>query len=494
MADRPNILLVVLDAVRTDHVSCYGYGQETTPNIDALAGEGTTFGNAFSPSIWTPTAHGAVFTGRYPSHAGTYTGSLSLPDDMPVLPEILAEHGYEGFATSSGLHIRSDRGYDRGLDEFVETYRIQPDREFLSKFLSDGAFRRQTVFSATRGPDDKTLYKFDRLRSWMDDRIAADEPFFGFVNCKTAHQPWNPPRPYTSMFGDRELSRPPYEFIERAMMALGRRGQRVDGIDMDRIERVQDGHPVIAGEMELSEEEWDLIRAWYDGAIRYLDRRVGQLVDHLKEQGVFEDTLLVVTSDHGDQFGDHGLSGHMFALYDTLLRVPLVVSPPGGAAGADRIDSQVTLVDLFPTFLEAAGIDGADHGYDYPLTESLFDLEDRRYHDYTFAEYARPTRTIDTVERHHPEFDAAAMGFDRSLQSVRSDEYKLIAGSDGERELYRWREDPGETEDLSAERPDVVAELEAVIDDSLGTFEEGGRGEEVTDEALREQLEHMGYL
>jgi arylsulfatase A-like enzyme len=486
--DQPNIVFIVLDAVRADHVSWYGYDRETTPTFDMLAENGVGYRNAFSPSVWTPTVHGSIWTGEYPSHNGVYTGDLSLPDDRSVLPELLSEAGYRTFATSSGAHLRRDRGYARGFDEFVETYRIQPDREFLRKFVSDSSYRKQVGFSLSRGPDDKTLYKFDRMRRFIEK--TNDRPFFCFFNCKTAHQPWNPPRPYKEMWGP-DIDRPRYELIERLLMAAGREPLSIEGQDMERIRRFQQGHPVLTDQMELTDEEWDLIEAWYDGAIRYLDDRVGSFVDYLKETGQFQNTLFVLTADHGDQFGDHGLSGHVFSIYDALLHVPLAISPPVYECDSGtEIDAQVTLVDLHKTFLEAAGVDPDE----YPLTTSLRPWKERTYHDYTFAEYAYPARTLSTIQNNHPEFDPKESGYDRSLRAVRDDEYKLILGSDGERSLYRWRDDPDETTNVSSEHPDIVDRLEAVVEEQLGTLQKRGKRDEQISGDVEDQLERLGYM
>jgi arylsulfatase A-like enzyme len=493
---RPNVLFLVLDAVRIDHVSAYGYDRETTPTMAALAEEGVRYDHAFAPSIWTPTVHGAVFTGKYPSHTGIYGNSLGIPDTVETLPETLKREGYRTFAASAGAHIRASRGYARGVDEYVETRRIAPDTDFLRKVAGDRSFAKQVGFTLTRGPDDKTRYKYNRLRRFVSDAADDDVPFFGFINAKTAHQPFNPPRPYKRLFC-ADLDRPRWEFLERALDALGRPTQTLADHDMDKLRQVSHsgGDGVLAGEVEMTDEEWAVIEAWYDGAVRYLDDLVGELLDFLRREGVYEETLVVVTSDHGDNFGDHGgLTSHIFSLYDTLLHVPLVVKPArtgGGATPAGRrIDNQVSLVDLHPTFVEAAG--GSPPSYD--LTESLLDFEDRSYHDYTFAEYAGFDGPIERLNRKYPEFDAAR--FARPLQAVRDDEYKLVvAGTDGgDRELYAWRDDPAESRDLADEAGETVDDLAAVLRDRLERPDAPGEFEAPDDEDLQAQLEDLGYL
>lgn len=483
---KPNIVLIVLDAVRHDHVSWHGYERNTTPVFDTIAENGVAYRYAFSPSIWTPTVHASIFTGEYPSHNGVYTGGLSLPREQQVLPELLSDVGYQTFATSSGAHLRRDRGYARGFDEYVESPRIKPTQEFLRQFLKDASYRKQVRYSLTRGPDDKTVHKFNRMGKFVSNN---NTPFFCFINCKTAHQPWNPPRPYKSMYTPG-FSRPQFEFIERLLKAAGRDGISLEGYDIQRIRRVQDSYPVLADEMELTEDEWGIIESWYDGAIRYLDSRVGSFIEYLKSIGEFDDTLFVVTSDHGDHFGDHGLSSHLFSVHDTLLHVPMAISPPAGEFNPGTvIDSQVTLVDLYKTFLDTAGIESTE----YPLTTSLKPYTDRKYHEYTFAEYAYPSRSLNTMSNNHPEFEPEKSGFDRSLRAVRDDRFKLILGSNGERALYRWREDPRESDDIAGEYPDVVNHLENTVDDELGTLKKRAESDEQVTADVKERLEQLGY-
>jgi arylsulfatase A-like enzyme len=492
-AARPNVLFLVLDAVRIDHASAYGYDRETTPTVARLAEEGVRYDHAFAPSIWTPTVHGAIFTGKYPSHTGIYGNSLGIPGDLETLPEALQDAGYRTFAASAGAHIRASRGYARGVDDYVETRRIAPDADFARKVLTDPSFARQVGFTLTRGPDDKTRYKYHRLERFMADAIDDGDPFFGFINAKTAHQPFNPPRPYKKLFCEG-FERPRWEFVARALAALGRQPQEVRRFDTEKLRQVSHsgGDGVLAGEVEMTDEEWAVVEAWYDGAIRYLDDLIGGVVDFLEERGVYDDTLLVVTSDHGDNFGDHGLTSHIFSLYDTLLHVPLVIKPhrtgPGPAPTGLTVDNQVSLIDLHPTFLEAAGAPAPDYG----LTESLLAFEDRTYHDYTFAEYAGFDGPIERLNRKYPDFDAAR--FARTFQSVRDDEHKLIVDSAGGKELYAWRADPGERDDLVDSEPATAERLEAAMDEYLGNLDSPGEFTAPDDPELADRLRDLGYL
>lgn len=193
---QPNILLVVLDDVRKDHLSYYGHRNKTTPNLDQLAGDSTVFENAFANSNWTPVSHGAIFTGQLPSHTGIYGNTLGIPEGYETLPELLKKQGYQTFSTSAGAHLRAERGYARGFDDYQVTHNLPtlPDisAPMLSLLFSDSAYRKQFTQHLLRGWDKATVYKFESLKRWI--RSVDNGPYFGFINLKTARSPYRPPR------------------------------------------------------------------------------------------------------------------------------------------------------------------------------------------------------------------------------------------------------------------------------------------------------------
>lgn len=478
--EQPNIILLVLDAVRADHLSAYGYDNQTTPNIDALAEESTCYLNAFANSNWTGTSHGTFFTGHLPSDSGVHGPHQNLPSSEPTILEAVQDSGYRTFAMSAGTHVRSGRGYERGADSFKETYRITPNREFLTRLLTDRPLRRQSVFSAIKGPDDKSFYKFESLKEWI---AGGNEPFFAFINAKTAHHPYNPPRPHKSQFCPN-LKRPNLQLTEELFGDDYGERQHLSGSEFDRLQRLSYEYPVISGDFEPTEREWDIVQSWYDGAIHYLDSRVGGLVEWLRERGQLEETVLIVTADHGEYFGEHGLEKHYYGLYEPVLHIPLIIRTPDG--NGDDISSIVSLADLYPTVVELTSGESPER----PHARSLLPFEDEPKHDYVFAELGavNPAGII----RHHPEFDDT--GFGIPTQVVRDDRYKLLTRTDGTTELYDWKADPNESEELSNEHKEVVEELKNVVDDELGTLSEESPSEVVEDDRLREHLEDLGYM
>lgn len=481
---RPNILLLVLDAVRADHVSCYGHDRETTPNIDDLASSGLQYGYAFANSNWTGASHPALFSGLLPSQSGVYGDNMTLPNDVDLLAELLSEGGYRTFATSAGAHIRSERGYDRGFDEFHETYRVRPSKDFLDTFLHDRDAFKQLVYSGIYGHDNYTLYKFNRLQRWVQD--GGDTPFFAFVNCKTAHNPYNPPRQYKQEFCDR-IERPRFEFTERALDKLGYSPQNVRGMDTERLQKLSWQYPILGGDFEPTDEELDVLTSWYDGAIRYLDERIGHFIDFMNSEGLLEDTHIIITADHGELFGEHGMEKHHDSLYEPVLHIPLIIHPAEHSTlGSGRVDKTVSLVDLYPTILDLADVPAPERSNADSLTPTGRPPTDRSI----YAEVGR--KSPNPVQRHYPSFEKSDC--DGPLQSVRDNEYKLIRSPDGAIELYQWRDDPAEQTDLAQDEPEVVDRLTTAIDKKLGSMRYKTLNENVDNKKLKEHLQDMGYM
>jgi arylsulfatase A-like enzyme len=479
----PNVLLIVLDAVRADHISCYGHDRETTPHIDELADDGIKYEHAFANSNWTGGSHPSMFTGLLPSQSGVYGDEMTLPTDTDLLSELLCDAGYRTFATSAGVHIRSDRGYNRGFDEFHETYRVRPSTDFIRTLFRDYSALKQLAFSGVYGHDNYTLYKFDRLQRWLLD---GDDPFFAFINAKTAHNPYNPPRPYRCAF-DNRLERPRFEFVERALDRLGLNPGTVRGVNDDRLRKLSWQYPILTDEFEPSEEELTVLTAWYDGAIRYLDEQIGQLLKFMRTKQLLSNTHVIVTADHGELFGEHGLEKHHYSLYEPVLHVPLVIYPAQESPLSHGVVSDpVSLADLYPTILNLAGAPGPDR----PSADSLISAGLSPTNRCVYAEVG--SKSADPVRRHSPGFDDSE--YDGPIQSARDEEHKLIRQADGSVELYRWRDDPAECHELADEKPAVVDRLISMIERNLNPMNDTALNEDIDDPTLREHLQDLGYM
>lgn len=314
--ERPDLIVLLVDALRADHVGGYGYPRETTPAIDALARDGIVFRQAVAASTFTKSSIASLFTGRFPFQHGVYWGSRRddsgavradlLGDGAVTLAEVLRDRGYLTEAWVQNSHLVSRMGFGQG---FVD-YRDQ----------QGGATRITRL-----------------LERWLGGP-GRRYPYFAYVHYIDLHDPYLPPPPYDAMFGDpagRDLD--PYRGIDLdewgAYLEAVRRGERT--VEPERLERLE---------------------ALYDGQLRAVDDRIGELLGRLRRLGLYESSLIVVTADHGDGFGEHGFISHSTVPYEELVRVPLIVKLPGGRAAGTAVDRQVRLVDLYPTLLDAAGV------------------------------------------------------------------------------------------------------------------------------------------
>jgi len=242
----------------------------------------------------------------------------------------------------------------------------------------------------------------------------------------------------------------------------------------------------------MSEADFEILRALYDGEVSYVDARVGEIYALLRERGLLRNTFFVITSDHGENLGEHQLMDHAYCLYDTLLRVPLIVRGPTEFPAGERVLDQVQTLDLFPTILDLADIRDADlraQVQGRPLFPAS--LRDR----VAVAESLEPQPPVAVLRRRYPELDGSR--FDRALRAVRTPRYKYIWASDGRDELYDLEADPGETRNLVSTEPETAAAMRAWLAEwvhSAGAVAPGRGLELELDTVTRRRLEELGYL
>ncbi|HXA50348.1 MAG TPA: sulfatase, partial [Candidatus Acidoferrum sp.] len=330
---RPNLVMIVMDTVRADHLSINGYQRDTTPRLKQLAQDSAVYLNAFSASDITLTSHASLFTGMYPSWHGAYAQppvavyGQELSPKYPTLAELLHREGYETLGVAANLYLRADFGLERGFESFriPRPVPLLPDedrsvlryqlRRGLSFFTDTAQFDRLYTF----GEDiDRDLFQA------LDQRARPAAPFFAFVNYMDAHFPYVPPAPYSHM----------YE---------GRRPRLTQDDLQVEIDAISAGEPQPPGYRPHCESQ-------YDGGIAYVDAQVGKIVDWLKRHNAYDNTMIVVTSDHGEAFGDKNRVGHANSPYQNLLHVALLIKYPGSSRKG--VESQpVSLIDVVPTAL-----------------------------------------------------------------------------------------------------------------------------------------------
>lgn len=480
----PNIVVVVMDTARaTETVPT---DPAITPTLAELAAEGTEYTNAFTSAPWTLPSHGSLFTGTYTSRHGAHGGHTYLGEELRTLAEALGTEGYETVGISNNTWITEEFGFTRGFETFHKTWQlVQSETDlgevtraehargkldaFVSQALSgnplvNGLNALYDEFVRTTD-DDGAARTTEWIDDWLDER-EGDRPFFCFANYIEPHIEYRPPREYAEPFL-------PDESYDEATAIR------------------QDPRAYDVGEYDIDEREFELLEGLYKGELAYLDAKIGEFADALKDAGEWEDTVLIVCGDHGENVGDHGFFGHQYNVYDTLLHVPLVIH--GGAfEPATGEDELVQLLDLFPTLLDLAEAD-APAAREQAQGRSL--LADEPARESVVAEYVSPQPSMEQLEERFGEIPEELYEYDRSLRTLRTEEYKLIRGSDGTEELYDVEQDPEERFNIASTEPEIAGELAADLDDWLDSFEHTEEGGEVEmTDATKGRLRDLGYL
>ncbi|MBW2289940.1 MAG: sulfatase [Deltaproteobacteria bacterium] len=411
-----NVILISIDTLRADHLGTYGHDRPTSPNLDAFASDGVVFEDASATSPWTLPSHASLLTGRYPRGHGVRTEEHRLGDEVPVLAAVMSERGFKTAAIVNTLFLSPRFGIARGFDSFEV---IESDQS------RQGAAHRIT---------NKAIERLEGRR---------EERNFLFVHYFDVHSDYLSLPRYERLFAPE-----PGRFTGRTIQLL----------------------LAIRGDVPIGAADADRLTRLYDGGIRQLDDEIGRFFEWLREHGWLEDTLVIVTSDHGEEFLEHGGLLHGNSHYQEMLHIPLILGGAGIPAGR-RIGAAVSLVDIAPTIFSVLeipsppGMDGADLR---PLWQEPQPVASERL---VFAE--------------------AGPG---ELRSVRSGRSKLITqGPTGPAELYDLANDPAETQDLAAERPELVAALEAEIARFAASAREPQLAPELSDDE-KERLQALGYL
>ena len=416
----PNILLVSLDTLRADRLGLYGYHLPTSPTLDELGAQSVVFETAIAQSSHTHDSHMSLFQSRYP----TGTGS-----DHPWLPEILAGHGYDTAAFTGGGMLGAAFGFNRGFDVYQE---------------DDGGF-------------DETILAFN---DWLQERADGTTPFFSFLHTYDIHVPYDPDYEYRDLFASG-YSGP---IVAAETYKLQRQYLQLQAPD------------ATFESIEWNEADKEYFARLYDAGIRQTDTRLGDLIRLLDNHPFWnwDRDLLVIISDHGEEFWDHGSMGHGFTLYQEVLRVPLVIRLPGASKGGTRVASTVELLDLAPTLLALAGIEspGSFGG------ESMVDLWE--------------------LGERNKRRTAAALTIG-GLRTIIYGPWKLIISQEQQVEmLFNLEEDPVERFPMQDRRPDLVIKLKEALTATLGgqaiTRDTIVDESQIDDPELRQRLEALGYL
>lgn len=479
---RKNILLLVIDTARADVVAEMRRNGRL-PVLSTLAEEGLEFTNAISPSPWTLPSHASIFTGQRASDHGAHAGAkLFDPDGRPVA-EHLQRAGYRTVGISGNVWISPEFGFDRGFDNLsmkydrfwsganltgvsqaetlgakLRSFREAVDWRTAVPTLANGVYSKWYSGRHDKGASNTTR----RTREWLRRHAGDRDPFFYFINYLEPHLPYEPRKAFARPF-------------------------LPEGVSYERAREVeQDAWGYIAGDVEYSEEEFEILRALYRGELSYVDQQIGELLTELEDRGIRDETTVVVVGDHGENIGDHGLMDHQYCLYQTLVHVPLVIADPD--AGSGEVSELVETRDLFPTILDVAGLAAPD---DAATSDNT--LLDDPGRPFAVSEYLAPQPSMESLH----EWVGGTVdtdGLDRTLRAIQTDTWKLVEGSDGSVELYDLSEDPHETENVANEERDVVEELSQELDENDIPLAYRRTGGFDASEASQQRLEDLGYI
>lgn len=445
METEPNVLLLVVDSLRYDAV--FGEDSFETPNIDKLADDGVVFSNCFSQGISTAPAMTAMLTGRYPLG---YGGHWYIEENQPTFAEQFHENGYETGAIHSNPNVSRLRNFDKGFDTFEENI-LPLETDGLLKRAPDDVLRYANKFIRLlkRTPYLPAPKVNERLAEWIED---ADEPWFLWTQYMDVHGPYLPGGDFT------------YRNKFRAEQLW--RKAAVNSPD------------------EIGEEEHEELLRNYRKEVEYFDSQVGKFLGRLNNRGDLDDTMIIVVGDHGDEFYEHERYGHGNLPYDELTHVPLVVKFPDDTPidQSRVVEEAVRCIDILPTALELADATLTDEMEERLQGESLLSLlQDDEEPEFDF---------VVTEKEMRGETDLR-FGF-------RTNEWKfLYDGKNDEELLYNLHQNAEETEDVSEDHPDVVAEFREHLEARFEQIE--STSESITIPNIEEQagveqrLKALGY-
>lgn len=448
----PNILVIVLDTLRADHLGSYGYPRATSPHIDGLARQGVLFESAISQAPWTAPSMASLFTSLYPSVHGLNGGirwgakqgnggnhlpfatQKTLAPGQLTLAEMLRRNGYRTAGFVSSVYVNSIFGFSQGFETYGD------DHGDYSKDI--GQVKRRA--------SDTNRHVFE----WLENEI--EEPFFLFVHYNDCHWPYDPPAPFQEWVKAYQGDLTP----ERTTAIVERRGKPITGLD---------------------DEDLRYLVGLYDGEIAYVDAAVGDLMEKVRSATLDRELLTVVTADHGEEFLDHGSASHGYTLFDEQIRVPLIFHLPGRLEPR-RVASQVRLIDVMPSILDLGGV-----------AERPGSLQ---------GESLVPLLTGETDRGPNAAYSEAT--YVGEQKSIRADgKLKLIYRTENEgTSLFDLASDPDERADLAGDRPAVVTSLRDQLqgwnqtNQELRTslFAKETEQEVILDDETQERLRALGYI
>jgi len=419
-----NVILISIDTLRADHLGCYGYPKSTTPNIDKFSEDSILFKRCLAQASSTLISHASIFTSLIPlHHRACFTKKRALSEENQTIAEILNTNGYKTISFNDGGQISPEFGMSQGFD------------------LYDSS-------TGDQKPDHMTFKAIvDKCTQWIDNN--ASKKFFMFLHTYETHHPYTPTENNLKLFESK------YE------------GSLEPHISIDLIFKL------FRGKLEISEADKQHIRNAYAAEIRSMDESFGILVNFLKKKNLYDNTIIIFTSDHGEEFDEHGVIGmHAHTLYDELLHVPLIIKLKKSKLALKKIDTNVGCIDISPTLLDLLGLEN----FKYAEGESLVDLirgKQTEREGFLIAQRDRPD------EYKNPEY-----------WTIIDKTWKLYKGK-----LFDLRNDPLELEDVSKSYQELKGNLlkSAMEFMKINPLDIQDKETEI-DDKLKEKLKSLGYI
>jgi len=442
----PNIVMIVLDALRYDHMSAYGYDRDTTPNMARLAREGVIFRNAHSHGNRTPLAMPSAFASMYPSYTGTLGrvgAEKPLADERETIAEVLRDSGYTTVSVVSNIYLKQVFSMTQGFDSSEEFLRGKYSLGLYRLLRRVGIIADRNYFSKTPNATEVT----EAALPWID--AIGDRPFFLYLHYMDSHHPYVPMPPYDTMFGNGVADPDPTALFDKTVALL-----------------VNEQPPLL-----LAPDELQKLRDYYDGRIRYADEEIGRIIEAIENLPDPRETIIVITADHGDEFLEHGSLYHNNVLIEELIRVPLIFWAPERFAPQPDVGALVRHIDILPTFADLAGAKVPEEAMGLSLVGLM------------------------SGESDDPDVTSISEGDFCTAINYRN--WKMVwVDSTDTYSLYDLASEDGEYRDVSHEREDIAKqlrdELDAYVREAESVIHTGER-KPLTPDMIRE-LKALGYL
>ncbi len=464
--NHPSVILITLDTFRADHMSLYGYERDTTPNIRKFSEEATTYTNAIAASDLTLSTHASIFTGLYARQHGAHTGFVEdllgwgrpLDTKFKTLTEILVDNGYLSMGVVGNYgYLGGYFGLDQGFDYFDERkgvpflgyvkpfYVRQGVQNILIKFVPPAYF--DLLFRKAEEINGEAFHLINKVNQ-------NNQPFFLFINYMDAHWPYIPPPPFDTLYP-------------------GKAGRKITTVAREKL-----AQEALTLRKSVTAEERNHFISQYDGGIAYIDFHFGKLLEMLREKSIYDNTLIVITSDHGETFGGNNFIDHGVSVYQNQTHVPLIIKYPGSKKKIVE-EKTVSSVDILPTILDVLDFETPKdvHG------ESLLNMDNQNVRD-IISESFPNSSLLNNHKRFH-----------RYERAIISDSFKFISSTTGKKELYNFTEDPNEKRNLYNPKESISRELDRRLAEWVKTVKEKpGLPSKKLNKGAAEQLKALGYI